>query len=118
MTTRTFATSNPPEAPVFDHLKSGKKTVEGRPYSPKYQQVESGDTIVFTSSGKKHKATVKSVKKYKTLKGYLRGEGLRRTLPGVTSVAEATQIYNKRSTPKQGSKLRQKHGYAMLAIRV
>ena len=46
------------------------------------------------------------------------GEGLRKTLPGVTSVAEATQIYNKWSTPKQRSKLRQKHGYAMLAIRV
>ena len=77
---------------MFDHLQSSKETVEGRPYSPKYQQVESGDTIVFTNSGKKHKATVKSVKKYKTLKGYLRGEGLRRTLPDVTSVAEATQI--------------------------
>ena len=73
---------------------------------------------VITSSGKKHKATVKSVKKYKTLKGYLRGEGLRRTLPGVTSVVEATRIYNKWSTPKQRSKLRQKHGFAMLAIRV
>ena len=43
MTARTFATSNPPEAPIFDHLKSGKKTVEGRPYSPKYQQVVSSE---------------------------------------------------------------------------
>jgi ASC-1-like (ASCH) protein len=118
MKTRTFATSNPPEAPVFDHLKSGRKTVEGRPYSSKYQQVDSGDHILFTNGNRKHKATVKSVKKYRTLKGYLRGEGLRKTLPGVSSVAEATQIYNKWSTPKQRSKLREKHGYAMLAIRV
>ena len=115
MTTRSFATSNPPDAPVFDHLRSGKKTVEGRPYSRKYQQVKSGDTIVFTHGGKKHTATVKSVKKYKTLKGYLRGEGLRKTLPGVTRLAEATRVYNKWSTPKQRSNLRQKYGYAMVA---
>jgi ASC-1-like (ASCH) protein len=118
MRTRTFATSNPSEAPVFDHLKSGKKTVEGRPYSSKYQQVQPGDHIVFTNGSRKHKVVVRSVKKYKTLKGYLRGEGLRKTLPGVTSVAEATQIYNKWSTPKQRSDLRKKHGYSMLAIRV
>jgi ASC-1-like (ASCH) protein len=118
MTKRTFPTHNPPEAPVFDHLKSGKKTVEGRPYSKKYQPVAPGDTIVFTSADRKHKATVRSVKKYKTLKGFLRGEGLRKTLPGVKSVAEATQIYNKWSTAKQRSDLRKKYDYAMLAIRV
>ena len=62
------------------------KTVEGRPYSSKYQKVEAGDSIVFASGSKKHEATVKSVKKYTTLKGYLQGEGLKKTLPGVSSM--------------------------------
>ena len=113
-----FATSNPPEIPVFDHLKSGAKTVEGRPYSSKYQKVEAGDSIVFASGSKKHEATVKSVKKYRTLKGYLQGEGLKKTLPGVSSMKDATRIYNKWSSPAKRSQLRQKYGHSMLAIRV
>ena len=118
MKTHSFPTSNPAKAPVLDQLKSGAKTVDGRPYSSKYHKVEVGDNIVFHNGPKKHKATVKSVKRYKTLKGYLGGEGLRKTLPGISSIAEATQIYNKWSTPSQRSKLRRKHGYSMLAIRV
>ena len=118
MKTRRFATHNPPDNPVFDYLKSGAKTIEGRPYSTKYHQVAAGDRIVFVNGSSQHKATVKSVKKYKTLSAYLQGEGLKRTLPGVTTVKEGTRVYDKWSSPGQRSKLRQKHGYAMIAIRV
>ena len=50
MDTHKFATHNPPEVPVFDYLKSGAKTVEGRPYSSKYHRVKVGDSIQFIQS--------------------------------------------------------------------
>ena len=61
---------------------------------------------------------VKSVKRYRTLEGYLRGESLRKTLPGIHSTQQAVKIYNKWSSPSQRNSLRSKYGYSMLAIRV
>jgi ASC-1-like (ASCH) protein len=118
MTTRTFSTSNPPECPVFTHLRNGTKTVEGRPYSKKYHAVKAGDVIAFRHGSSVYRAKVKSVKWYQTLQGYLRGESLRKTLPGVHSTQQAVKIYNKWSSLAQRNRLKNKFGYSMLAIRV
>jgi hypothetical protein len=58
MTTRTFSTSNPPECPVFTHLRNGTKTVEGRPYSKKYHAVKAGDVIAFKHGSSESVAAV------------------------------------------------------------
>eukprot|EP01048_Picozoa_sp_COSAG05_P007948 COSAG05_NODE_581_length_8548_cov_3.360279_4_plen_234_part_00 len=57
-------------------------------------------------------------RRYKTLKGYLKGESLQRTLPGINRLDAAVKIYNKWSSPRRRQRLRHKYGYAMLAIRV
>ena len=93
MKTHTFETSNPRECPVFDLMRKGEKTVEGRPYSKKYHKVQEGDSIIFKHDGSSFKARVKSVRCYKTLKGYLKGESLLRTLPGINRLDEAVKIY-------------------------
>jgi ASC-1-like (ASCH) protein len=118
MKTHTFQTSNPKVCPVFDLLKKGMKTIEGRPYSKKYHNIQKGDTIILKHNGSSFNARVKSVKRYKTLQGYLRNEGLKRTLPGIRDMDKAKQIYNKWSSPRRRQQLREKYGYAMLAIRV
>ena len=118
MRIHTFPTHNPKECPVFDYLKSGEKTVEGRPYSRKYHGLKSGDTIVFVSGDRKVKMVIKSIKRYKTLENYLRKETLSKALPGVSSVKKATEIYNKWSSPAKRRKLKSKYGFSMLAIRV
>ena len=81
---------------MFDLMRRGKKTVEGRPYSKKYHKVQEGDRIIFKHDGSTFKARVKSVKRYKTLKGDLKGESLHRTLPGINtcSVDEEHQKYD------------------------
>jgi ASC-1-like (ASCH) protein len=114
----TFLTSNPKDIPVLDHLISGKKTVEGRPYSKKYHNVKRGNTIILKHKNKKHNSIVKSVKRYKTLEDYLKGEGLKKTLPGVTNFDDAIKIYNRWSSPTRRSQLESKFGFGMLAIRV
>ena len=74
-------------------MRKGEKTVEGRPYSKKYHKVQEGDSIIFKHDGSTFKARVKSVRRYKTLKGYLKGESLHRTLPSVNRLDEAVEIY-------------------------
>ena len=118
MSTHVLPTDNPKEMPVFDLLKSGEKTVEGRPYSKKYHKIKAGDTITFRDGKRKQKATVASVKTYPSLSAYLRGETLRKTLPGVKSQKGAVRIYNKWSSPASRRQLKGKYGAAMLAIRL
>ena len=103
---------------MFDLMKKGVKTVEARPYSKKYHKVQEGDSIVIKRDDSTFKARVKSVRLYKILKGYLKGESLARTLPGINRMDEAVEICNKWSSPRRRQRLRHKYGYAMLAIRV
>ena len=118
MSTHVLPTDNPKDVPVFDQLKSGEKTVEGRPYSKKYHAIKAGDAIVFKNAKRKHRATVASVKKYPTLLAYLKGETLRKTLPGVKSQKDAVKVYDKWSSPGRRAELKRKHGAGMLAIRL
>eukprot|EP01051_Picozoa_sp_SAG22_P018688 SAG22_NODE_3220_length_1847_cov_8.779176_3_plen_118_part_00 len=114
----TLLTSNPNDIPVLDLLIEGKKTVEGRPYSLKYHKIKKGDTLIFKHKSKQHEVKVKSIRKYKTLEDYLKGEGLKKTLPGINSMEKAVKIYNRWSTPGRRAQLQSKYGYGMLAIRV
>ena len=82
---------------IFPFIASGKKTIEGRAWSPKrdYRQIRPGDKIIFTDLGSKKKVTtiVDGVKHYKTVKDYLEKEGLKKCLPWVKSLAEGIGVY-------------------------
>ena len=92
---------NPPECPTFTLIQNGVKKVEGRKYSPKYQQYNVGDTLVFTFNGDSVSATITFLHKYKTLEDYLRGETVEAVLPGVTSFDAAVRLYNTWSSPQE-----------------
>jgi len=85
----------------------GPKTVEGRLFKPKYEQIISGDvkTITFLKNPEPNSKDTKledsitvrvlNAVIYDSFADYLRYEGLARTLPGVTSLEQGLSIYRK-----------------------
>lgn len=117
--------SNPPECPVADLIRNGRKTVEGRVYDAKRRRMKTGDTIVFTvaESGETFRRQIKALRKYNTLEAYLTAEGYDNCLPGVSSFEEAVRLYNTGgesgvpwADPGKRKIAREETGYALLAI--
>jgi ASC-1-like (ASCH) protein len=83
--------------PYFYLIKSGKKVVEGKKISPKWEKLKVGDNIKFTNGLESFDAVVLGITKYtggeNNLRDYLIGETLDRTLPGVNSIDAAEMIY-------------------------
>jgi ASC-1-like (ASCH) protein len=82
---------------IYSYVESGKKSVEGRAWSKKrdYRKMKRGDKIIFSDleSKKKVVAVIDQVKWYKSVKEYLRKEGLKKCLPWAKSLAEGIGIY-------------------------
>lgn len=104
----------------FHLIQLGKKTVEGKKRSLKWTGIRAHEEIIFECADcfcaledclpasedsnkslhesdnhcrKRLVAEVLEVRDYRTLRGYLEYEGLRQTLPGVTTTEEGIQIY-------------------------
>jgi len=117
--------SNPPECPVANLLREGKKTVEGRVYDEKRRKIKEGDYIDFSVQGTKFRVQVQYLRLYPTLEDYLRGEGVERCLPGISDFNEAVRLYNTGgqsnvpwADPKKREEARLATGYGMVAIGV
>lgn len=82
---------------IFPYVASGIKTVEGRAWSPKrdYRQMRPGEGIIFTDlgTGKKCRVAIQNVRHYKSVREYLKKEGLKKCLPWASSLAEGIGIY-------------------------
>ena len=82
---------------IYPYVASGEKSVEGRAWSKKrdYRKMKRGDKIIFSDLGSKKKTTaiISSIRRYKNVKDYLRGEGLKKCLPWARSLAEGIGIY-------------------------
>lgn len=93
--------------PYHSLIKSGIKPVEGRKISPKWENLKYGDIILMmcencTSFGVK----VTGIHHYlpntgDPLTAYLLGETLERTLPGITDIETARNIYLQWSTEEE-----------------
>jgi ASC-1-like (ASCH) protein len=81
------------QEPWFSLLKSGKKPVEGRKNSPKYQQIKAGDFIKFHVGQESFLAQVIEVRHFASLEEYLRGVTVEKALPGITSFEDAVRTY-------------------------
>jgi ASC-1-like (ASCH) protein len=82
--------------PWFAAVKSGRKTVEGRLDKGKFGKLRRGDVLVVSgSTGRKAPflAVVRDVRRYGSFETYLVAEGMRNTLPGVTTVDEGIRVY-------------------------
>lgn len=71
--------------------------MEGRAWSEKrdYRRMRRGDKIIFSDLGsdKKVTAAIKSVQHYKTVREYLKKEGLKKCLPWAKDLADGIGIY-------------------------
>ena len=79
-------------------IESGEKDVEGRLRKGVFAVINSGDRLVIRGDdddGEPIEATVVAVRQYPTFKRYLEAEGLRRTLPGVETIAEGVKVYRR-----------------------
>ena len=81
------------QEPWFSLLRSGKKTVEGRKNSPKYQHIKAGDYIKFHVGQESFLAVVTEVRRFASLEEYLRGVTVEKALPGIASFEDAVRIY-------------------------
>ena len=113
----TISFVNNKECPLLDYIKSNIKTVEGRKYSSRYHNIRSNDYIRFVTKNE-YDVYVKViyVNKYKTLKDYLIGETIEKTIPCVKTYDKAMEIYNKWSNIDDRNKLLRRYGYSFIGI--
>ncbi|MEK7497512.1 MAG: hypothetical protein AAB656_01190 [Patescibacteria group bacterium] len=85
---------------IFDFLRSGKKTIETRPYNPNkqnnYSKVALGDLIIFesTDTGEKIEKVVTFVHLYDSIEKMVLNEPVNEILPGVGSPEKLIKVYD------------------------
>lgn len=122
--------SNKSKTPCLSEIAKGNKTVEGRKYSLKYQNIKKGDNILFILSKRKDGSIdpdfdmkelmveVTYVYLYKTLEDYLNKEGYKKALPWTKNKEEALKDYNTWTKEKDRKELLRKYGYGFIGIGV
>ena len=79
----------------FDAIKSGRKTVEGRLNSTKFQNLKVAMPITFISTTTKQQLTciVQAIHTYPDFKAMLQSEGVQKMLPDINNLEDAVSIY-------------------------
>lgn len=93
MTIHTISFFDPPNCSLYDYIRRGIKTVEGRKISPKYQNYKKDDTLIINDEKGLLICKILYVNQYKNVREYLEKEGLDKTVPCVKTVDEAINIY-------------------------
>lgn len=94
--------------PWFEHIVKGKKDVEGRLNRGKFAELERGNQL-FINDGA-IVAKIVRVTPYLSFEEYLRIEGLKRTLPGISTIEEGIAAY------RQFYSEEDEHLYGVVAI--
>ena len=101
------------QQPFFDFIKNGKKIIEGRLNKGKFEYINTGDVIKICCNDDEHifiTAYIKDVRKYISFYQYLFYEGLEKTLPNISNINDACNVYHKFYTHDQEKK------YGVIAI--
>ncbi len=85
------------ENDVFSALQSGKKTIDTRPFSPKYQRVRVGDVLKFVSISTKEKLEKKvaAIKTYESIEELFAKNDYKKIFPEAASKKQAEKCYEK-----------------------
>lgn len=83
------------EDDLFDFMRFGKKTIDTRANTPKYQDICIGDKLVFESIATKDKIIrrVKAIRWHETIAEAVKHEDYTKILPGLKTLEEITQAY-------------------------
>lgn len=88
--------------PYFSFLKDGRKTIEGRLRRGEYTNLKTGDHIIVQNDTKidSVEVIVQDVRRYPNFQAMLQTEELAKILPNISSVDEASRVYNQFYTAK------------------
>ncbi len=78
---------------VFDSIKNGEKSIETRASTPKYQRIETGDTLIFVCKNEKLEKKVTKVNFYKTIDEMIKDINFKKIMPFINSVNEMKKTY-------------------------
>jgi putative endonuclease len=91
----------------FEEIRSGKKEIETRAATVKYQPIIEGDSIIFTCGKEKFTKEISKKHHFKTVDSMLKKIPLKKIMPDVKTVEEAQKRYV--SYPGYKEKIRE-HG--------
>lgn len=74
-------------------IQKGEKKVETRAAGPKYQHIQTGDTLVLSCGGKKFKKHIRKVTKFKTLTAMFKVYDPEVIHPGIGGKKALTEKY-------------------------
>jgi len=98
---------------IFTAIKEGKKKMETRAASPKYQDIKEGDTIVFSCEDSTFKKKVVSAKRFDSIEKILEEYGPSDINPKVKNREELEKMYY--SFPGYEEKIR-KYGFIVIGL--
>ncbi len=103
--------------PFFEEVHSGKKTVEGRPFTPRYVNLKEGEFIQIVDKGccKNFVVEITRLTKYNSFSEMLETEGIENCLPGIESLPKGVETYH--SFPNYEAQ-EQQYGVIALGIKV
>ena len=85
------------QEPWFSHIKSGKKTVEGRLKRGRFEHIGNGDKITWVNRETNEEVHTEVTKHdtYKNVDAMIDKVGAKTLLPGVKTKEEAKEVYDK-----------------------
>ena len=107
---------------IFEMVKSGKKTIEDRPYNPEkkrnYGKVKPGDILILKSldSGEIIEKKVKYVHIYPSVLEMAKNEPVEKIIPGVKTAQELVGIFEQLKRKWGRNYARKLEKYGIVAI--
>lgn len=96
---------------IFEAIRVGKKKIETRAGSPRYFNIEAGDTLVFICGKDRFEKRAKKVKKFKDIKSLLKAYKPQDINPKTRNLEESEKMYY--SFPGYKEKIKK---YGLIAI--
>ena len=78
---------------TFDFIRSGKKKIETRAGSVKYQKIKAGDVLVLSCAGERFEKRIKKVSHFKSIKDILKKYTPSQINPATKTEKELTGVY-------------------------
>ena len=79
--------------PNFEAIRVGRKTVETRAATKKYQNIKAGDILVLTCGNKKLLKTVKRARVFKTISALFKKYKVGSVNPWLKTIKEAEEMF-------------------------
>lgn len=94
----------------FETIIDGRKTVETRAATPRYQKVEAGDTLVIKCGDETVEKKVKKIEHFGSIDELIKSVGLENVMPLAPNIDQAKSVW--RSFPGYDQKIKQ---YGLIA---